>query len=103
MSNSICCLLMRRVSQTPYPLIAPQLPSRQFGGRQGSSSAHTTQTFLNNPDPLTNTEAILAFDVYHAFDSPPEIPHPANPAANGHTREATTPHFPVLEHGVTFM
>ena len=72
MSNSVYRLLMRWVYKTLYPILAPHLRSRQFGGRQGSSTAHATQVFLDDLDKLTDTEAVLAFDVYHAFDSPPK-------------------------------
>ena len=72
MSNSIYRLLMRWVYRTLYPLLSPLLHPRQFGGRQGTSPAHATQTFLHDIDHLDNVEAILAFDVYHAFDSPPK-------------------------------
>ena len=58
----------------PDPLSAdrPQLHTKQLGGCQGSSTAHATQVFLNDLDTLSDTEAMLAFDVYHAFDSPPK-------------------------------
>ena len=57
---------------TLYPLIAPQLHPKQFGGRQGSSTAHATQAFLQELEHMNDKEAVLAFDVYHAFDSPPK-------------------------------
>ena len=72
MSNTIYRPLMRWVYRTLYPLLFPLLHPRQFGGRQGTSEAHATQTFLHDIDHLDNVEAILAFDVYHAFDSPPK-------------------------------
>ena len=72
MSNSIYRLLMRWVYRTLYALLSPLLQPRQFGGHQGTSPAHATQTFLHDIDHLDNVKAILAFDVYHAFDSPPE-------------------------------
>ena len=72
MSNSIYRLLMRWVHNAVYPLLSPQLHCRQFGGRQGTSTAHATHTFLDDMDRLDSVEAILAFDVYHAFDSPPK-------------------------------
>ena len=70
MSNSIYRLLMRWVYHTLYPLIARQLHPKQFGGRQGSSTAHATQAFLQELEHMADKEAVLAFDVYHAFDSP---------------------------------
>ena len=73
MSNSIYRLLMRLVYKRVYPLLLPHLHNRQFGGRQGVSTAHATQTFLNDMDTGTTWEAIYAFDMYHAFDSPPRI------------------------------
>ena len=72
MSNSIYRLLMRLVYCTLYPLLSPLLHPRQFSGRQGTSPAHGTQTFLYDIDHLDNIEAILAFDVHHAFDSLPK-------------------------------
>ena len=72
MSNSIYRLLMRWVYCTLYPLLSPLLHPRQFGSCQGTSPAHATHTFLHDIDHLDNVEAILAFDVYHAFDSPPK-------------------------------
>ena len=72
MSNLIYRLLMRWVYRTLYALLSRLLHPRQFGGRQGTSPAHARQTFLHDIDPLDNVEAILAFDVYHAFDSPPK-------------------------------
>ena len=39
---------------------------------KGTSPAHATQTFLQDLGQLDNIESILAFDVYHAFDSPPK-------------------------------
>ena len=71
MSNPIYRLLMRWVYHTLYALIAPQLQPKQFGGRQGSSTAHATQAFLQELKHMADKEAQLAFDVYHAFDSPP--------------------------------
>ena len=56
-----------------YPLLSPHLHDCQFGGRQGVSTAHATQTFLNDMDTDTTWEAIYAFDMYHALDSPPKI------------------------------
>ena len=67
MSNSVHQLLLRWVSKNLYPLISPQLHPRQFGGKQGVSTTHATQTFLDG----TKWEAIFSFDMYHAFDSPP--------------------------------
>ena len=85
--------LMRWVYHTLYPLIAPQLHPKQFGGRQGSSTAHATQAFLQELGHMADREAVLAFDVYHAFDSPPKIPHSPYPPQDGHTRQATAPNF----------
>ena len=64
---------MRWVHHTLYPLIAPLLHPRQFGDKQGCSPAHATHAFLHDVDKLVDVEAILAFDVYHAFDSPPKL------------------------------
>ena len=72
MSNSIYCLLMRWVYKSLYPLFSPLIHQKQFGGKQGVSTAHATHTFLDDLDAVGPTEAILAFDVYHAFDSPPK-------------------------------
>ena len=72
MSHSIYRLLMRWVYRTLYTLISLLLHPRQFRGRQGTSPAHATQTFLQDLGQLDNIESILAFDVYHAFDSPPK-------------------------------
>ena len=78
MSETLCLykgiyrLLMCSVYRTLYPLLSPLLHPRQFGGRHGTSPAHATQTFLQDIDQMDNIEAILAFDVYHAFDSPPK-------------------------------
>ena len=71
MSNSVYRLLMRWVYKKLYPLISPQLHPRQFGGRQGVSTARATQTFLDDIDSGNRWEAIFSFDMYHAFDSPP--------------------------------
>ena len=73
MSNSVYRLLMRWIYKKLYPLISPHLHPRQYGGRQGVSTAHATQTFLDDIDNGTRWEAIFAFDMYHAFDSPPKI------------------------------
>ena len=67
MTNSIYPLIMPWIYQTVYPLIAPQLHSKQFDVRHESSTAHATQVLLNKPDSLPDTEAILAFHVYHSF------------------------------------
>ena len=72
MSNSVYRLLMRWVYHTLYPLLSPLLHPRQFGGRQGTSPVHATQTFLHDIVHMDNIEAILAFDVYHTFDSLPK-------------------------------
>ena len=72
MSNSIHRLLMRWVYHTLYPLIAPQLHPKQFGGRQGSSTSHASQAFLQDLEHTNNNEAALAFDLYHAFDNTPK-------------------------------
>ena len=73
MSNSIYRLFMRWVYSQLYPLISPKIQHRQFVGKQGISTAHATQIFLDNLEKVGPTEAILAFDVYHAFDSPPKL------------------------------
>ena len=72
MSNSIYRLIMRWVYKSLYPLLSPHIHSKQFGGRQGVSTAHATHTFLDDLDAIGSMESILAFDVYHAFDSPPK-------------------------------
>ena len=72
MSNSIYRLLMRWVHATLYPLISPHLHPRQFGGKQGHSPAQATHAFMHDLEQFDRLEAILAFDVYHAFDSPPK-------------------------------
>ena len=72
MSNSIYRLFMRWVYSKLYPLVSPHLHPNQFGGRQGTSTAHATQIFLDAIDSIRDKEALLAFDVYHAFDSPPK-------------------------------
>ena len=53
MSNCIYCLLMRWCYKKLYPLLSPLLHSRQFWGRQGISTSHATQTFLNDIDTDT--------------------------------------------------
>ena len=73
MSNSVYSLFMRWIYSQLYPLISPKLHHRQFGGKQGVSTAHATQIFLDDLEKVGPTEAILAFDVYHAFDSPPKL------------------------------
>ena len=72
MSNSIYRLLMQWVHATLYPLISPHLHPRQFGGKQGRSPAQATHAFMHDIEQYDGLEAILAFDVYHAFDSPPK-------------------------------
>ena len=47
MSNSIYRLLMRWVYKSLYPLLSPLIHRKQFGGKQGVSTAHATHTFLN--------------------------------------------------------
>ena len=64
---------MRWIYKKLYPLLSPHLHPRQFGGRQGVLTAHATQPFLDDIDNGTRWEAIFAFDMYHAFDSPPKI------------------------------
>ena len=71
MSNSVYRLLMRWVYKRAYPLLSPHLHNRQFGGRQGVSTAHATQTFLNDMDTGTTWEAKYAFDMYHASTARP--------------------------------
>ena len=73
MSNSVYRLLMRWVYKKLYPPISPNLHPRQFGGKHGVSTANATQAFLNDMDDGTPWETIYAFDVYHAFDSPPKV------------------------------
>ena len=103
MSNCIYRLLTRWCYKTLYPLLSPLLHSRQFGGRQGISTSHATQAFLNVINTDTPWESIFAFDMYHAFDSPSKIliredlERMRNPAKL--LRKITT----VLEHGSTFI
>ena len=73
MSNSVYRLFMRWIYSQLYPLRSPRLHHRQFGGKQGVSTADATQVFLDDLEKMGPTEAILAFDVYHAFDSPPKL------------------------------
>ena len=73
MSNSIYRLVMRWVYKSLYPLLSPPIQRKQFGGKQGVWTAHAKHTFLDDLDAVGPTEAILAFDVYHAFDSPPKF------------------------------
>ena len=103
MSNSIYGLLMRWIYQTLYPLITPQLHPRQFGGRQRSSTAHATQTFLDDLDSLPNIEAILAFDVDHAFDSPPKYLIYQTLQRMGTPTKLLLLFCLVLERGATFL
>ena len=49
--------------ETLYPLLSPELHTRQFGGRQGVSTAHATQTFLNDMDSDVPPVGIFAFDM----------------------------------------
>ena len=72
MSNSIYRLFMRWVYSKLYPLVSPHLHPNQFGGRQGTSTANATQIVLDAIDSVRDKEALLAFDVYHASDSPPK-------------------------------
>ena len=103
MSNSIYRLLMRWVRSTLYPILSPHLQPRQFGGKQRSYTAHATQAFLEDLDNIGNLETILAFDVYHAFDSPPK------PLIYGVLDRLGTPSkllrsiFLVLEKGATYL
>ena len=41
-------------------------------GKQGVSTAHAKHRFLDDLDAIGPMEAILGFDMYHAFDSPPK-------------------------------
>ena len=102
MSNSIYRLLMRWVYRTLYPLISPLLHPRQFGG-QGTSPAHATQTFLQDLDQLDNIESILAFDVYHAFDSPPKALICQVPGRLGTPVRLLQLITQALEHGTTYI
>ena len=73
MSNSIYKLLMRWIYHTLYPLIAPQVHPKQFGGRQGSSTAHATLAFLRDLKHMNdNVDGYQSIDVYHAFNSLPK-------------------------------
>ena len=103
MSNSIYRLLMRWTHMRLYPLLSPLINTRQFGDRRGVSTAHATQAFLNDLDTGTSWEAIYAFDMYHAFDSPPKM------LISEVVERMGTPLKPlrliqtVLEHGSTFI
>ena len=76
MSNSIYRLFMRRVYSKLYPLASPFLRPNKFSGRQGTSTARATQIFLHTIDSMRDKEPLLNFDVYHAFDTPPQTTYP---------------------------
>ena len=103
MSNSVYRLLMRWVYKKLYPLISPQLHPRQFGGRQGVSTAHATQTFLDDIDSGNRWEAIFSFDMYHAFESPPKILIREVLQRMGTPIKLLLFISTVLEHGSTFI
>ena len=97
------CLLMRWVYKKLYPFISQQLHPRQFGGRQGVSTAHATQTFLDDIDSGNRWEAIFSFDMYHAFDSPPKILIREVLQRMGTPTKLLLLISTVLEHGSTFI
>ena len=103
MSNSVYRLLMRWVYKKLYPLISPQLHPRQFGGRQGVSTTHATQTFLDDIDSGNRWEAIFSFDMYHAFDSRPKILIREVLQRMGTPTKLLLLISTVLEHGSTFI
>ena len=96
-------LLMRWCYKKLYPLLSPLLHSRQFGGRQGISTSHITQTFLNDIDTDTPWKFIFAFDMYHAFDSPPKILTREVLQGMGTPAKLLRIITTVLEHGSTFI
>ena len=103
MSNSIYRLLMRWTHMRLYPLLSPHMNTRQFGSRCGVSTAHATQAFLNDLDMGTTWEAIYAFDMYHAFDSPPKILISEVLERMGTPLKLLRLIQTVLEHGSTFI
>ena len=94
MSNSIYRPLMRWVHTTLYSLHSPQLHPRQFCGKQGHSPAQATHAFMHDVGQFDRREAILAFDVYHAFDSFPETPHLHSPRQSLYSAQVAAHHFP---------
>ena len=67
------------------------------------STAHATQAFLNDLDTGTTWEAIYAFDMYHAFDSPPKISISEVLEQMGTPLKLLRLIQTVLEHGSTFI
>ena len=96
-------LLMRWVYKKLYPLVSPHLHPCQFGGKRGVSTAHATQAFLNDMDDGTPWEAIYAFDVYHAFDSPPKVLISTVLAKMGTATKLLRLIQTVLEFGATYI
>ena len=103
MSNNIHRPLMRWTHMRLYALLSPHIIARQFGGRRGVSTAHATQAFFNDLDTGTTWEAIYAFDMYHAFDSPPEILIREVLERMGTPSKLLRPIQTVLEHGSTYI
>ena len=67
------------------------------------STAHATQAFLNDLDTGTTWEAIYAFDMYHAIDSPPKILISQVLERMGTPLKLLRRIQTVLEHGSTFI
>ena len=76
MSNSVHRLFMCWVYSKVYPLLSRYLHLNQFGGRQGKSTALATQMFLDTVNSIPDKEALLACDIYHAFDNPRKNTYP---------------------------
>ena len=96
-------LFMRWVYKKLYPLISPHLRPRQFGGKRGVSTAHATQAFLNDMVDGTPLGAINAFDVYHAFESPPRVVISTVLAKMGTPTKLLRLIQTVLEFGATYI
>ena len=73
MSNSIYRLNMRGVHAKIYPMLVTWLHPHQYGGRRGVSPAHATLSLMDMIDATCDVECLLSFDLYHVFDSPPEL------------------------------
>ena len=63
----------------------------------------TTKTFLNDMDTGTTWEAIYAFNMYHAFDSPPKILIREVPDQMGTPPKLLLLIQTVVEYGSTFI
>ena len=72
MSNSIYRSFMRWVYSKLYPLVSPYLHPNQFGGRQGTSTAHATQIFLHDIDSIRDKEACSLFTSTTPLTAPPK-------------------------------